>query len=457
MTKTRQLPYGVEDEVPQRPKRIPPAFLTFLSVLFTVLAGLGDWKTLNDTLKGLPKAIALGVIVCAFFYFLVDADILNFKKAMSYFPVYMLLIAVYTVISMYIWVSDFSKFSSISRAGQKILFQIITIIYAICMCYLFEDRAIDYLFFSMCAANAGIMLLEIPKYGIAESISSVVTCIVTFGEAEGFVRALEIHDITFLFGQFFIYYMMFAPKETKENRIKRRLCVGLCLFFMLVGLKRSTLPAVMMMCVYVKMVRMLPRPRIWMMATGIALFLFFYLYLYLVRTGILVAFLESLGVDMMGRNTLWSLPNSYYELSPFWKGRGFEGVSDLVAMWVEAGILSKSFPLHNDILKLFIELGALGFTLWSGINYILYPAYWINRHDMETGLLYVSILCYMTVTYLTDNTALYFWSCVGLRLIPMSYSYRLFKAQKMRRWKPLSADEVANEIWLAEMGGNHHA
>ena len=131
MTKTRQLPYGVEDEVPQRPKRIPPAFLTFLSVLFTVLAGLGDWKTLNDTLKGLPKAIALGVIVCAFFYFLVDADILNFKKAMSYFPVYMLLIAVYTVISMYIWVSDFSKFSSISRAGQKILFQIITIIYAI--------------------------------------------------------------------------------------------------------------------------------------------------------------------------------------------------------------------------------------------------------------------------------------------------------------------------------------
>ncbi len=457
MTKTRQLPYGVEDEVPQRPKRIPPAFLTFLSVLFTVLAGLGDWKTLNDTLKGLPKAIALGVIVCAFFYFLVDADILNFKKAMSYFPVYMLLIAVYTVISMYIWVSDFSKFSSISRAGQKILFQIITIIYAICMCYLFEDRAIDYLFFSMCAANAGIMLLEIPKYGIAESISSVVTCIVTFGEAEGFVRALEIHDITFLFGQFFIYYMMFAPKETKENRIKRRLCVGLCLFFMLVGLKRSTLPAVMMMCVYVKMVRMLPRPRIWMMATGIALFLFFYLYLYLVRTGILVAFLESLGVDMMGRNTLWSLPNPYYELSPFWKGRGFEGVSDLVAMWVEAGILSKSFPLHNDILKLFIELGALGFTLWSGINYILYPAYWINRHDMETGLLYVSILCYMTVTYLTDNTALYFWSCVGLRLIPMSYSYRLFKAQKMRRWKPLSADEVANEIWLAEMGGNHHA
>ena len=457
MTKTRQLPYGVEDEVPQRPKRIPPAFLTFLSVLFTVLAGLGDWKTLNDTLKGLPKAIALGVIVCAFFYFLVDADILNFKKAMSYFPVYMLLIAVYTVISMYIWVSDFSKFSSISRAGQKILFQIITIIYAICMCYLFEDRAIDYLFFSMCAANAGIMLLEIPKYGIAESISSVVTCIVTFGEAEGFVRALEIHDITFLFGQFFIYYMMFAPKETKENRIKRRLCVGLCLFFMLVGLKRSTLPAVMMMCVYVKMVRMLPRPRIWMMATGIALFLFFYLYLYLVRTGILVAFLESLGVDMMGRNTLWSLPNSYYELSPFWKGRGFEGVSDLVAMWVEAGILSKSFPLHNDILKLFIELGALGFTLWSGINYILYPAYWINRHDMETGLLYVSILCYMTVTYLTDNTALYFWSCVGLRLIPMSYSYRLFKAQKMRQWKPLSADEVANEIWLAEMGGNHHA
>jgi O-antigen ligase len=110
--------------------------------------------------------------------------------------------------------------------------------------------------------------------------------------------------------------------------------------------------------------------------------------------------------------------------------------------------------LHNDILKVFIELGALGFTLWAGINYILYPAYWMTRHDTETGLLYMAILCYMTVTYLTDNTAFYFWCCIGLKLIPMSYSYRISKARKSEQWKASTPKELADEIWLIEMGGN---
>ena len=453
MSMKRALPYGIEDEEPPKPRKIPPMFITVIAIACTILAGLGDWKVLNDMLKGLPKAIALGTIACALLNFLVDADFINLKKALSYFPMYMLLIAVYTLISMYIWVTDFSSMSAISRGVQKILFQTITIIYAVCMCYLFETRAIDFLFFCMCATNAGIMLLEMPKYGIVDSVMSVVTCIVTFGEAKGFVRALEIHDITFLFGQFFIYYMMFAPKKTPTERKKRRLCIFLCVFFMLVGLKRSTLPAVALMCIYVKIIRMTKNTQKLIITTGICLFLFFYLYLYLIRTGILVAFLESIGIDMMGRDYLWSLPNPYYELSPLWKGRGFEAVSDLVSLWVKTGVLSKSFPLHNDILKIFIELGAWGFTLWAGINYILYPFYWMKHFDLESGLLYMSILAYMTVTYLTDNTAFYFWSCIGLRLIPMSYSYRIFKAVKRRRWKAPSAEEAADMIWSIEMGG----
>ena len=437
----------------QRPRKECPAFVVFLAVACTILAGLGDWKVLNNALGGLPKAIVLGTIVCAFMNFLVAADFANLRKAVGYFPIFLVLIAVYSLISMYIWITDFSKAASISRAGQKILFQTITIIYSVFMCYLLEDRAVNYLFFSMCATNSGIILLEMPKYGIRESISSVVTCIITFGKAEGFVRALEIHDITFLFGQFFIYYVMFAPKSSTSEKRLRRFGVILSVFFILLGLKRSTLPAVLLVCVYVKLLRMTRKPRKFILATGIALFLFFYLYLYLTRSGILVAFLESLGIDMMGRDVLWSLPNEYYRLSPFWKGLGFEAVTDLVNTWYHEGLINRAYPLHNDILKIFIELGALGFTLWAGINYILYPAYWMMRYDTETGLLYMAILSYMTVTYLTDNTAFYFWSCIGLRLIPMSYSYRISKAEKQKQWKAPTSEESADEIWLIEMGG----
>ena len=419
----------------------------------TVLAGLGDWKVINNAYGGLPKALALGTIVCAFLCFLVAADFANLKKALHFMPVFLLLIAVYTLVSMYIWITDLSKTASMSRAGQKILFQTITIVYAVFMCYLFEDRAVNCLFFSMCAANAGIMLLEMPKYGIAESLLSVVTCIVTFGRAEGFVRALEIHDITFLFGQFFLYYALFAPKGSRSEKRMRRAGMLLSLFFIILGLKRSTLPAVLLVCVYVKLLRMTKKPEKLIMATGIGLFVFCYVYLWLTRSGILVAFMESIGIDMMGRDVLWSLPNDYYTLSPFWKGLGFEAVTDLVNTWHEAGLINRAYPLHNDILKIFIELGAAGFTLWAGINYILYPSYWMRQHGTQTGMLYMALLAYMTVTYLTDNTAFYFWSCIGLRLIPMSFSYRTAEPEKQPRWRAPTPGELSDEIQLIERGG----
>ena len=430
-----------------------PAFVLFLAVACTVLAGLGDWKVLNNALGGLPKAIVLGTIVCAFLNFLVVADFAKLKKAVGYFPIFLVPIGVYSLISMYIWVTDFSQGASISRAVQKILFQTITIIYSVFMCYLLEDRAINYLFFSMCATNTAIILLEMPKYGVKESIASVVTCLVTFGEAEGFVRAMEIHDITFLFGQFFLYYVMFAPKSTPSEKRLQRLGVVLSLFFIVIGLKRSMLPAVLLVCVYVKLLRMTRKPGRFILATGFSLVLFFYFYLYLTRSGILVAFLESLGIDMMGRDVLWSLPNESYQFSPFWKGLGFEGVTDLVNTWYQEGLINHPYPLHNDFLKIFIELGALGFTLWAVIHYILYPLYWMSRHDTETGMLYMAVLAYMTVTYLTDNTAFYFWCCIGLRLIPMSFSYRIIKTGKQTKWKAPTSEEAADEIWFVEMGG----
>ena len=437
----------------QEQRKKTSKFIAFAAVACTILAALGDWKVLNNAYGGLPKAIALGTIVCAFLQFLVAADFIKLKKAVGFFPIFLLLIAVYVLISMYIWITDFSQTSSISRAGQKILYQTITIVYAVFMCYLFEEKAVHYLFFSMCAANTSIMLLEMPKYGFVESITSVVKCIVTFGEAEGFVRALEIHDITFLFGQFFIYYMMFAPNGTKAEKRLKWCCVLLSAFFLLVGLKRSTLPAVLLVCLYVLLLRRMRTPRKLILATGIGLFLFFYLYLYLTRSGILVSFLESLGIDMMGRDVLWSLPNDYYTLSPLWKGLGFEGVTELVNMWYREGLINRAYPLHNDILKIFIELGAFGFTLWAGINYIVYPNYWMKKHNSETGLLYMAILAYMTVTYLTDNTAFYFWCSIGLKLIPMSYSYRIQKAEKQRRWKAPTPEESINAIRMIELEG----
>ena len=116
--------------------------------------------------------------------------------------------------------------------------------------YLFGAEAVDLFAVAMCLANGAIMVLEIPSFGIAASIQSLITCLVTFGDAEGYARNLEIHDLTFVFGQLVLYYVVFAPKDTRRERKKRWRMILLCTFFFLVGMKRIAIPAVVLFVVH---------------------------------------------------------------------------------------------------------------------------------------------------------------------------------------------------------------
>jgi len=79
MTSNKSLLNRADSGMQQTMKKECPLFVAFLAVACTVLAGLGDWKTLNDAYGALPKAIALGTIACAFLCFLVTADFAKFR------------------------------------------------------------------------------------------------------------------------------------------------------------------------------------------------------------------------------------------------------------------------------------------------------------------------------------------------------------------------------------------
>ena len=86
MTQSELLKNGLNSRELQESRKECPAVLIFLAVACTVLAGLGDWKVLNNAYGGLPKAIVLGTIALAFLSFLVAADFGKIKKAMGFFP-----------------------------------------------------------------------------------------------------------------------------------------------------------------------------------------------------------------------------------------------------------------------------------------------------------------------------------------------------------------------------------
>ena len=175
--------------------------------------------------------------------------------------------------------------------------------------------------------------------------------------------------------------------------------------------------------------------------------MFYFFYLKVVRDGSFSELMSKLGIDMMGRNYIWSLTNSYYRLSPTYMGLGFEAVDRISKEWYDAGLVQAAFMFHNDILKVFVELGFPGFTVWSLVQYVVYPVYFNKKFGTEVALCYIALLFYMSFTYMTDNTAFYFWCTMGLRMIPLAYSFTVKATRKKPpKWTPMLKDEYKNKV-----------
>ena len=268
-------------------------------IFLLTAAGLGEWKTLNTMLGGLPKAITAGIICMTIAYAIIFPDLKRFKQLKGPTLFYMSLITALLLWSMVIWILNFMNLSSMIRGCSKVIFQSIAILTAVSGVYLFGSEAVDLFAVSMCLANGAIMVLEIPSFGIAASVQSLITCLVTFGEAEGYARNLEIHDITFVFGQLVLYYVVFAPKDTRRERKKRWRMILLCTFFFLVGMKRIAIPAVVLFVVYSFFLKNKKFLKPFLILQGLLWVAFFFLYIYGVRTGEVSKIMNMVGIDMI--------------------------------------------------------------------------------------------------------------------------------------------------------------
>ena len=423
-----------------------PVWIKCLFVICIILAAMGDQKLLNSLFGALPKAISVGTIAIAFFYGIYIGDYKSLKKISAPIIMYISLMAFIMIYSLIIWVLGFTELSSIIRGGSKLAFQMIAIFVAISGVYLFGKESIKLFLIAFCVCNALIMIIEMPRFGFAASISSLIHSIVTFGDAKGYARTLEIHDLTFIMGQFSIYYLLFAPKDTAEHRKERRYGIAASVFFFVVGMKRIAIFALAFTILLGWLIKDRKNTYRIVMGIGITMTVLAFLFIYTVRSGSFMNMLETFGVDTMGRTSAWDMASEYYDFSPTFLGRGFESVDAIVKEWVVQGKTKKALPLHNDYLRMFIELGFYGFTIWVVVQYIIYPIIWKKAYNSRTACMYMCIFVYMSFTFMTDNTAFLYWSTMALRLLPMAFASGEEKELPVLKWRPPTDKEMKYRI-----------
>ena len=174
----------------------------------------------------------------AVLYILVSGNFKNFKIYYRFGLLFSLIVIVIMFCSIFIWILDLQSFSYIMKGTSKISYQLLNIAIVLAAVYMFEEKAATYTFFGIAGANIVIILIGAATTGIGGAVSDMIANITSFGASDviynsTFIRAIEIHDITFVMGVFVIYFIFFCPHE--KNRY---IYAGIAFFLFFAGLKR---------------------------------------------------------------------------------------------------------------------------------------------------------------------------------------------------------------------------
>ncbi|MBE6818640.1 MAG: O-antigen ligase family protein [Ruminococcaceae bacterium] len=420
-----------------------------LYIFFIFGAAMGDWKVLNQALGALPKVISVGALALAVLYFFWSGNFSKLKEISRFGIMYSSIIIGIILCSILIWIMDLQSLGFIVKGVSKISYQLLNIAIVLAAVYMFEEDAAKYTFIGIAGANFVIILLGAVTTGIGGAVTDMINNITSFGASEvivnsPFIRAIEIHDITFVMGVFFIYFVFFCPGEKY-----RFLYAGIAMFLFMAGLKRIAFLS-LALAVFFALFCMLLGPKgkaRTVMITAVLIVVFCYFYIFIIQKGYFTQFCTEHDIELNGRDRIYDYISQFYEVSPSYRGKGYEFCVQLLkSMRGTKDQVVAINAVHNDILKMYVEMGFWGFFAWI-MGYYVYQSHWfLSRCGEKVAVCFMAINVYMLITYMTDNTMFYYWSSMVIRLLPMCFFYAPVKERPLRKTNVLEMNSF--EKWI---------
>ncbi|WP_026516934.1 O-antigen ligase family protein [Butyrivibrio sp. MC2021] len=265
---------------------------------------------------------------------------------------------------------------------------------------------VAYITFSKKALK-GILIAAVLNY-----LVYIFVCIVKFGPLSlleagtntSASRLLEVHELTFIFGLSIVYLMVLEYfKEKSVNRI----WLILLTIFCLLGFKRILLFAMIISAVIYWIFKRCKRPTI-LICLSLFLIAISLIWVYVCSSwDILTGLSIKYNVDLSGRNWIYSNFYPYYEYSLSYIGAGIGYVQQLIGQMSTMVSGGHQIGLHNEYLRLYIELGFLPYIGYFVllIPLVIYVIY--KKVDMQTAVLYFSLWLVTLICIATDNLLAY--------------------------------------------------
>lgn len=258
-----------------------------------------------------------------------------------------------------------------------------------------------------------IIICAIFRVGFTGIISSITS--VFGGSSENF---FEVHELTFCIGMLLVYYLFFC----KKKNLRTKLLVTLLLIVFIIGDKRIGFAGIIVAGIFSYVVNRRGLSRKMLYIVGIMGIVASFVYLWLVYSNILFDILSVRNIGSSGRDIIFGYFTRRTEFSINQTGWGLAGINKVIENWdaSEVMYMQSVSGLHNDILSVFITYGFVGSVFWFAFYLIYLPQAFYKRFSKRTATIYMLLIIYLFVTYLTDNTANYFLCQVLLLLIPLA-------------------------------------
>lgn len=310
--------------------------------------------------------------------------------------------------SCVLWILQHTRFPYISRGISDTMFMVGSYLSGISLVLLLKEKTIKYGLISAIITFVSSCILGVLNCGL-DFFKAM------FGENNSYTyyvihnRYLELHEVIFTFGLYLICLMFTCNEDGSKKQISKFLITMICF---ILGGKRigfAALGIVVVLGTFLKRKSSSNKVRI-LSITGTVGIVLAIIYVSISTSTKLVSILSDYGIDMMGRDIIYRYFRQFCEFSPTFLGKGVGFVTRQFDYTTSADLYNMASirALHNDYMKVFIEIGFFGFILWVWywIKYI--PKVVRQRVGVNSMVVCFLLITYAFVTYLTDNTAGYF-------------------------------------------------
>lgn len=314
-------------------------------------------------------------------------------KLLLFFILPYIVIGIYSIIITLC--NDFYKDELLKRTGITVGMFLISILLAYFSVKVFEKKIIKYTLMA-CLLNYSIVL-------IIFILNNGISGLLNFRYLnDNFIDiSLEVHEIAYIFALFLLYFIIYKKPEKK-------ILYGILCLFLFLGMKRIIVGALLfigIIYVFTKFLKLKKELIIKLNRIISISIVVIYLILSTVELDQFKVLFDKLGIDMMGRGALYEYFQDQCHFGITYFGKGIRSTDLLLSLSPRLKYYS---AIHNDILRIYFELGFIMFFMYF-INYIILNNKRIEKEiNVKASLLYSYLTLFSIICYTTDNTFVYY-------------------------------------------------